>query len=87
MNMPEKVVVNRDTNGDLWVYDYEIVGDPIMDGSSAVYLHSDLIPMIFNDGDRIALHILRNWDRERIVSFAKHLLGDVCQSCPLPEGD
>ena len=27
-------------------------------------------------------HILRHWDRERIVRFAKHLLGDECQECP-----
>ena len=28
------------------------------------------------------VHILRHWDRERIVRFAKHLLGDECQECP-----
>ena len=28
---------------------------------------------------KITPHILRNWDRERIVRFAKHLLGDECQ--------
>jgi hypothetical protein len=32
----------------------------------------------------IAPHILRNWDRKRIVVFAKHLLGDECQNCPKP---
>lgn len=31
---------------------------------------------------KITPHILRNWDRERIVRFAKHLLGDECQECP-----
>ena len=31
---------------------------------------------------RITPHILRNWNRERIVRFAKHLLGDECQECP-----
>jgi hypothetical protein len=29
----------------------------------------------------ITPHILRNWDRSRIVVFAKHLLGDECQEC------
>jgi len=32
----------------------------------------------------IAPHILRNWSRDRIVEFAKHLLGDECQDCPKP---
>ncbi len=36
--------------------------------------------------DRITPHILRHWDRERIVAFAKHLLGDACQVCPSPPG-
>lgn len=27
-------------------------------------------------------NILRHWSREKIVRFAKHLLGDVCQECP-----
>jgi len=31
--------------------------------------------------ERITPHILRNWDRERIVAFATHLLGDTCQGC------
>ena len=26
-------------------------------------------------------HILRYWSRERIVRFAKHLMGDECQKC------
>jgi hypothetical protein len=30
---------------------------------------------------KITPHILRNWDRSRIVGFAKHLLGDECQEC------
>ena len=30
---------------------------------------------------KITPHILRNWDRARIVAFAKHLLGDECQAC------
>jgi len=29
----------------------------------------------------ITIHILRNWDRKKIVSFCKHLLGDICQNC------
>jgi hypothetical protein len=29
----------------------------------------------------ITPHILRHWSRERIVRFAKHLLGDACQGC------
>jgi hypothetical protein len=33
---------------------------------------------------RITPHILRNWDRERIVRFARHLLGDACQECEKP---
>jgi hypothetical protein len=32
----------------------------------------------------ITPHILRNWSRDRIVAFAKHLLGDECQDCPKP---
>jgi hypothetical protein len=28
------------------------------------------------------VHILRHWDRECIVRFAKHLLGNECQECP-----
>jgi len=40
-------------------------------------------PDVVRDFDeRITPHILRNWPRERIVQFAKHLLGDVCQACP-----
>lgn len=35
---------------------------------------------------RITPHILRNWPRARIVRFAKHLLGDVCQACPEHSG-
>lgn len=31
--------------------------------------------------ERITPHILRNWSRERIIRFAKHLLGDACQEC------
>lgn len=31
--------------------------------------------------ERITPHILRYWDRDRIVRFAKHLLGDKCQAC------
>ena len=37
--------------------------------------------------ERITPHILRNWDRRRIVAFAKHLLGDECQECPVHGGD
>jgi len=33
---------------------------------------------------KITPHILRNWDRGRIVNFANHLLGDVCQECQKP---
>ncbi len=33
---------------------------------------------------RITPHILRHWSRERIVRFAKHLLGDACQECEKP---
>ena len=29
----------------------------------------------------ITPHILRHWSRERIVTHAKHLLGDECQGC------
>jgi len=29
----------------------------------------------------ITIHILRNWDRNKIVNFCKHLLGDTCQNC------
>ena len=29
----------------------------------------------------ITIHILRNWDRTKIVNFCKHLLGDTCQNC------
>jgi hypothetical protein len=34
---------------------------------------------------KITPHILRRWDRKRIVAFAKHLLGDECQSCHTPK--
>ena len=29
----------------------------------------------------ILAHILRNWERSKIVQFALHLLGDECQKC------
>ena len=41
-------------------------------------LHSDVVR---DFEDKITPHILRNWGRERIVRFAKHLLGDACQEC------
>lgn len=36
---------------------------------------------ILNDRTVVATHIMRNWDRETIESFATHLLGDKCQEC------
>ncbi len=33
----------------------------------------------------IRAHILRNWPRDKVIRFAKHLLGDECQNkvyCP-----
>lgn len=32
-------------------------------------------------------HILRDWPRERLVGFCKHLLGDICQQCTALEAE
>lgn len=57
----------------------ELPNAPRDAGAVAPILHADVVR---DFEDRIAPHILRNWDRERIVRFAKHLLGDECQQCP-----
>jgi hypothetical protein len=37
------------------------------------------------DAAALTVNILRHWDREQIVRFAKHLLGDECEACPKHE--
>jgi hypothetical protein len=34
-----------------------------------------------NEDGRLTVHILRNWPKDKINTFAKHLLGDTCQRC------
>lgn len=34
-----------------------------------------------DDTSLLTVNILRTWPREKIVRFAKHLLGDHCQEC------
>jgi hypothetical protein len=36
---------------------------------------------VLNDEKMITAHLLREWDREKIIAFALHLLGDKCQEC------
>lgn len=40
-----------------------------------------LINIIFkmanNDNNRLIIHILKNWGREKIEKFASHLLGEI----------
>jgi hypothetical protein len=33
------------------------------------------------DAATLTVNILRNWDREKIERFAKHLLGEKCEKC------
>ena len=39
------------------------------------------ITEIMMDEPVVRTHIMREWDREKIVNFALHLLGDRCQEC------
>lgn len=41
--------------------------------------------IIIESEEAIRAHILRNWTRDHVMRFAKHLLGDECQNkvyCP-----
>lgn len=59
----------------------QIIEDAICDIAVAL-LGEDII---FAKEESIKAHILRNWPRDRVIRFSKHLLGDECQNkiyCP-----
>lgn len=42
---------------------------------------NELNRLALDNETQMTVHILRNWDKDKIDRFAKHLLGDKCQSC------
>lgn len=61
--------------------DHEPNGWPAVQQWKVDRLIDIIFKMTDNDDGRLTVHILRNWDREKTVRFAKHLLGDKCQVC------
>jgi|GEM_PF-281559 len=49
-------------------------------------MDKNIIQILNNDENRLSLHILKHWDRDKIVRFATHLMGDKCQRCSIKEG-
>ena len=57
-----------------------IASVPVMEQAAMIRRAAQAAKVVGYDA-AIAPHILRHWSRERIVAFAKHLLGDECQGC------
>lgn len=45
--------------------------------------HGPILKKVFmcEDETMMRVHIQREWDREKIINFALHLMGDKCQGC------
>ena len=61
--------------------DHEWDGWPAIQQWQIARLIGLIYKMADNADGRLTIHVLRNWDRNQIDRFAKHLLGDRCQKC------